>query len=59
MKISPKNKKAYQKGIEDRTAGVPFAQNYYLHLRTLVCSFYWDVGWNEQDKAIEEILNNK
>ena len=56
MKLSAKNKKAYEKGIADRTAGVPFAENYYLHLRSLTCSSWWDKGWNEQDKAIKDIL---
>ena len=56
MKMSEKNEKAYMKGIEDRTAGIPFAQNYYLHLRSLTCSSFWDKGWNEQDKEIKDIL---
>jgi len=49
MKMSFKNMKAYEKGIQDRTDGVPFAQNYYLHLRSLTCSSFWDKGWKEQD----------
>ena len=59
MKMSAKNKKAFNQGKQDRLNNVPFERNYYLHLRSLISSSWWDKGWLEQDKDLRGWKENK